>query len=99
MQHCLPENVVSPPQAKNPEFTAWLREVHGRFFNELETDDARALFAQFVAAWNARKLPARYYVGMAGRAMKRTQHNWGIQLGALQHGYHSAASGCNKRLI
>jgi len=35
-----------------------------------------------VAAWNARALPARFYVGMAGRAMKRTQHNWGIQLGA-----------------
>ncbi|KAK9819276.1 hypothetical protein WJX81_004655 [Elliptochloris bilobata] len=32
----------------------------------------------------AATLPARYYAGMAGRAMKRTQHNWGIRLDAQE---------------
>lgn len=29
---------------KNAEFTAWLRDQRGTFFNELDSDQARSLF-------------------------------------------------------
>lgn len=30
--------------AKNAEFTAWLRDERGKFFNEMDADETRALF-------------------------------------------------------
>lgn len=31
---------------KNAEFTAWLRDKQGKFFNELDSDQSRALFGE-----------------------------------------------------
>ncbi len=30
--------------AKNAEFTAWLREQRSKYFNEMDSDETRALF-------------------------------------------------------
>jgi len=50
---------------KNPEFSVWLTFAHGKYFNDLESSETRALFAgEFVPAWNARKLPKRFYDGI-----------------------------------
>ena len=34
--------------AKNAEFTAWLREQRGKFFNEMDSDETRALFGRWL---------------------------------------------------
>lgn len=39
------------------------------------------MFEDFVAAWNGRRLPARYYKGEVGGAAQRTSHQWGIKGG------------------
>ena len=36
--------------AKNVEFAAWLREQRGKFFNELGSDETRALFGAHLFA-------------------------------------------------
>lgn len=69
--------------AKNPEFSTWLRERKKKFFNELTSDAARELFVGFIQLWNDRKLPAKYYEGMQGVTMRRTQHSWSVP-GALR---------------
>ena len=51
----------------------------GQFFNELSTEETHALFASFAAAWNARKLPARFYRGISDTSLRRTKHAWGIR--------------------
>ncbi len=45
--------------------------------SEQSTEQNRAAFDEFVAAWNARRLPARLYKGEVGAA--RTSHAWGIK--------------------
>ncbi|KAL4420354.1 hypothetical protein ABPG77_006161 [Micractinium sp. CCAP 211/92] len=72
---------------KNAEFAAWLKDTKGVFFSEQSTEQNRAAFDEFVAAWNARRLPARLYKGEARAA--RTSHAWGIKGG----GRALAASG------
>lgn len=47
---------------RNIEFSSWLRSTTGQFFTELTSQEARQQFEHFVARWNARQLPARYYV-------------------------------------
>ncbi|EIE20044.1 hypothetical protein COCSUDRAFT_48583 [Coccomyxa subellipsoidea C-169] len=64
---------------KNAEFSEWLQVERGQFFNELSTEETHALFAGFVADWNARKLPARYYRGITDTSLRRTKHAWGIR--------------------
>ncbi len=32
--------------AKNAEFAAWLREEKGKFFNQMDSDETRALFGR-----------------------------------------------------
>eukprot|EP00891_Asterochloris_glomerata_P003603 jgi/Astpho2/3603/Aster-x1157 len=68
---------------RNPEFSTWLREERGRFFNELSAEGSRALFDEFALVWNQRKLPARYYTGLAAEAatMRRTGFQWGVRTG------------------
>lgn len=39
------------------------------------------MFEDFVAAWNSRRLPARYYRGEVGGTAQRTSHQWGIKGG------------------
>lgn len=69
--------------SRNPEFSAWLSAEKGKFFNQLTAEESRALFAKFVSRWNGKKLPAKYYAGVAAPAnMRRTGHDWGI-LGML----------------
>ncbi|KAL4419943.1 hypothetical protein ABPG75_007041 [Micractinium tetrahymenae] len=62
---------------KNAEFAAWLKDSKGVFFSEQSTEQNRAAFDEFVAAWNARRLPVRLYRGEVGAA--RTSHAWGIK--------------------
>ena len=64
--------------AKNPEFSTWLRERKKKYFNELTSESARELFSGFIQLWNDRKLPAKYYQGMQGVTMRRTQHAWSV---------------------
>lgn len=54
---------------KNHEFAAWLKQARGTFFTDLLAEDTRRLFKEFVAEWNARRLPAKLYEGVtvAGR--------------------------------
>ena len=49
------------------------------FFNELTTERARELFTDFVGLWNGRRLPAKYYRGIEGTTMRRTQHSWAVR--------------------
>lgn len=64
---------------RNPEFTAWLRDERGKYFNDLPTIEARELFEGFVDEWNKRKLKRQYYQGGISRAdARRTHHSWGI---------------------
>ena len=49
------------------------------FFNELTSERARELFGDFADLWNRRRLPARYYQGIAGTTMRRTQHSWAVR--------------------
>ena len=65
--------------AKNAEFTTWLKEQRRLFFNDLSADETRKLFSEFVAAWNGRRLPAKYYAGVAGTALRRSNHQWGFK--------------------
>ena len=70
--------------SRNPEFSSWLTAEKGHYFNSLTADESRELFAKFVTRWNAKKLPAKYYAGVAAPAnMRRTGHDWGIR-GMLQ---------------
>ena len=64
---------------KNPEFTIWLREAKGLAFGDLTAEVSRSHFLDFVDAWNAAKLAARYYRGLAGPSMRRSNHAWGIK--------------------
>ena len=45
------------------------------------------MFEDFVAAWNGRRLPARYYRGEVGGAAQRTSHQWGIK-GGMSANHH-----------
>lgn len=47
------------------EFKIWLTAALGLTFSDLPSDAARAHFAAFASAWNARSLPARFYDGTA----------------------------------
>jgi len=49
------------------------------FFNEITTERARELFSEFVGLWNGRRLPAKYYRGIEGTTMRRTQHSWAVR--------------------
>ncbi len=51
----------------------------GHFFNEMTTEETHALFSDFVAAWNGRNLPARYYGGIDDASLRRTKHAWAIR--------------------
>lgn len=66
--------------SRNPEFSTWLVAEKGRHFNQLTAEESRELFAKFVSRWNAKKLPAKYYAGLAAPAsMRRTGHDWGLR--------------------
>lgn len=55
-----------------------------RTVSEQSTEENRASFPEFVAAWNAGRLPARFYEGKVGAA--RTAHQWGFK-GELRCGW------------
>ena len=66
--------------SRNPEFSTWLVAEKGRHFNQLTAEESRELFAKFVSRWNSKKLPAKYYAGLAAPAsMRRTGHDWGLR--------------------
>lgn len=56
----------------------WLKEAKGLFFSSLSSEETHKLFVKFVEIWNAGKLSAKYYQGIA--AAPRTSHKWGIKL-------------------
>lgn len=64
---------------KNPEFTAWLRESKGTFFNDLPGPRARELFDDFLQLWNDRDLPAALYRGIESTEARRSKHSWGFK--------------------
>jgi hypothetical protein len=67
------------------QFSEWLRLEKRLFFNELTSEETRAHFKDFVAAWNARCLPARFYMGLADASLRRTKHAWAIKGDRLLH--------------
>lgn len=78
------------------QFSEWLHVERGQFFNELSSEDTRALFKDFVAAWNARQLPARIYMGVADASLRRTKHSWAIRGAAFlvfSHGSRGKSPG------
>ena len=57
----------------------WLKEAKGLFFSSFWAQKKRtSLFVKFVEIWNAGKLSAKYYQGIA--AAPRTAHKRGIKL-------------------
>eukprot|EP00775_Hariotina_reticulata_P004090 gene4090-4337_t len=64
---------------RSGEFTAWLQEVKGTYFNELTTQQSHEQFGEFVIAWNGGQLPMRFYQGLAAPPIKRTSHNWNFK--------------------
>lgn len=78
---CLQVNEISEEDyfARNAEFSTWLKEKRQLFFNDLSAEETRRLFADFVQAWNGRKLPAKYYGGLVGSSMRRTNYQWGLK--------------------
>ena len=70
---------------KTTEFQQWLHEEKRTFLDEITSEDARRNFKKFADAWNAGKLPSKYYsgdVGGVGKAAQpaasRTRHQWGF---------------------
>ena len=70
---------------KAAEFQKWLHEERRTFLDEISSDDARRSFKKFADAWNAGKLPEKYYSGEAAGvggaaqpAASRTRHQWGF---------------------
>jgi hypothetical protein len=69
---------------RNPEFAVWLREARGGLlFGDLASADARALFAEFAAEWNAGRLPPALYAaaraadtGGGAAPPTRSSHQW-----------------------
>jgi hypothetical protein len=61
------------------EYREWLFATQGIHSSTLRTDDARAMFTDFVSAWNKGKLAARYYAGIEPTSVSsssRTDHRW-----------------------
>ena len=50
---------------KTKEYQLWLSEARKTFLDEIPAEEARSLFKKFVAKWNAKELPPKYYVGCA----------------------------------
>jgi hypothetical protein len=71
------------------EYREWLLSSKGIHTSTLKTDEARAMFSDFVHAWNKGKLSARYYAGIEPTSVassSRTEHRWsfkGIDSGHL----------------
>jgi hypothetical protein len=66
--------------------------------SEQSTEENRAAFDDFVAAWNGRRLAAKYYLGQvaaggSGTAALRTSHAWGIKGGIRASVVEGAALG------
>ncbi|KAF9236831.1 hypothetical protein BU15DRAFT_76557 [Melanogaster broomeanus] len=64
---------------KNTEFSAWLKDEKGKYFNELSGERARSYFRKFIKAWNTGKLSDSLYKGLdavAGPAAKQTAYKW-----------------------
>lgn len=64
--------------SRAPEFTSWLLEDRGTYFNSLSGDESRALFKDFVEDWNGGHLALKYYQGLVQAPTKRTTHQWGF---------------------
>lgn len=73
----------------------------GLQFNDLEADEARARFDSFVAAWNKGAVPLRFYSGVDGGSLKRTQHSWGMTgvFARLKWGSYLRTCGCVLSLL
>jgi len=68
---------------RTKEFQLWLSEARKTFLDEIPAEEARALFRKFVAKWNAKELPPKYYVGLpvaegADGATRASRHQWGF---------------------
>ncbi|QDZ25694.1 hypothetical protein HOP50_18g82350 [Chloropicon primus] len=59
---------------KNPEFCFYLIEEKDKYFGDLQSDEARSLFKDFVKAWNSNGLDAKFYEGLeSGFTVPRTR--------------------------
>ena len=72
---------------KTKEFQQWLSEARKTYLDEVPAEEARALFRKFVAKWNAKELPPKYYVGLSNQAeaaggadgsTRASRHVWGF---------------------
>ncbi|KAI8466459.1 MAG: hypothetical protein J3K34DRAFT_524543 [Monoraphidium minutum] len=76
------------------EFTAWLQEGRGLFFNNLSSEEAHTLFEEYVEDWNGGHLAPKYYQGLVTAPTKRTTHQWGFkQQGGGERGGGERGSG------
>jgi len=70
--------------ARSTEFRVWLSESKGEHVDDIPSKKARKRFAQFVDAWNARKLADKYYKGIDSSALSAagvmTKHKWKLKL-------------------
>jgi len=63
---------------KTKEFQLWLQETERKYLDEMPAKEARESFTRFVAAWNRKTLPAKFYVGLPGDAgaTRASRHQW-----------------------
>ncbi|GAA5923155.1 hypothetical protein JCM3775_007448 [Rhodotorula graminis] len=67
---------------KATELKLWLYEDRGKKLDSLKTEDARRYFRKFVRAWNAGRLDAKYYAGIAPGSLPSsisTSHSWSFK--------------------
>ncbi|KIO07141.1 hypothetical protein M404DRAFT_137623 [Pisolithus tinctorius Marx 270] len=77
----LPEGVSPISESdyflKNSEFSIWLRDEKGKYFDELSGERARSYFRKFVKAWNRGRLPRSLYNDPRSLpATKQTGYKW-----------------------
>ncbi|CAO3642183.1 unnamed protein product [Cunninghamella blakesleeana] len=64
---------------KASEFRIWLKEKKHKYFNELDSSDARSYFKKFVKAWNKYELDEKYYKGISSTHVSHsdsTSYKW-----------------------
>ncbi|KAG1474796.1 hypothetical protein G6F56_000131 [Rhizopus delemar] len=64
---------------KATEFRLWLKEHKDRYFDELNSKDARHYFKKFVKKWNRNELEGKYYKGLNSSQLDSsdvTRYKW-----------------------
>ncbi|KAL4068903.1 hypothetical protein V8B97DRAFT_768625 [Scleroderma yunnanense] len=99
---CLPEGAPTISESdyflKNTEFTIWLKDEKGKYFNELSGDRARSYFRKFVKAWNRGGLPKSLYSNPGSLpTTKQTGYKWSFA--SKSSGAEEAALKCAREEV